>query len=162
MSDVLTKESIKALGAETRQDILKLLSERPYTSTEMAKKLNKHVTTVKEHLSMLEKSGFINKSNNTNKFVYYELSSKGYRITKNYSWIIVFSLSIVCLFIGAVNLIGLESVNVYQSAELKLNAPAALPQAVQTFQEPSFIGIAFIILALIGFAYLYIIKKKSK
>lgn len=153
MSDVLNRESIKALGTETRQQILKLLSERSYTSTELGKKLNKHVTTVKEHLDKLEKSGFIQKKDSTNKFVYYELSSKGHRITKNYSWVIIFSLSIVCLFVGIINLAGLESTASFDQT-LKVNAPAALPQAVEYAKPLPIFGIIFLILGIIGVVYL--------
>ncbi len=153
MSDILTKESLKTISEETRQEILKLLSERPYTSTELSKKLNKHVTTVKEHLAKLEKSDFVIKKESTNKFIYYELSLKGHRFSKGYEWIIIFSLSAVFIFAGLVNLTGIEKTALYDQA-LKINAPAALPQAIEYTKPMPIIGIIFIILGLVGIIYL--------
>src|SRR3989338_10197142 len=102
MAEILDKQTIKALGADARQDIMKMLTKRPYTASELAKMTRKHVTTVSEHLEVLEKSGLVKKKDSTNKWVYYTLTDKGEHLFKPqfYSWVVVFSLSIVFIFVG--------------------------------------------------------------
>src|SRR3989338_10327554 len=98
----LDKGTLKAISTETRQEILKMLSRRPYTASEIAKILGKHVTTISEHLSVLEKSGLAAKKDTKNKWLYYILTPKGEGIFKPqyYSWVIVLSVSILGLFTG--------------------------------------------------------------
>ena len=59
MAEILDKKMLKALSTETRQEIIKMLLKRPYTASELSKMLNRHVTTITEHLNILEKSGLI-------------------------------------------------------------------------------------------------------
>ena len=100
-NDILDKNDIKALSAESRQEILRLLEQRPYTSSEISRKIGKHVTTIKEHLNILESSGLVQKKPSANKWIYYELSNKGNRLTKtSNSWIIALSISILALVGG--------------------------------------------------------------
>ena len=61
MSEVLDSKTLKALSSETRQEIIKYLSKRPYTASELSKITKKHVTTITEHLDTLEKSGLVQK-----------------------------------------------------------------------------------------------------
>ena len=91
MPEQLTKEELKALGAEVRQKIVKLLSKRPYTASELSKILGKHVTTIAEHLGNLERSGLIRKKDDGHKWKYYVLTSKGEKLLKPqfYSWTIM-------------------------------------------------------------------------
>ena len=110
MPEVIDRQTIKALGIETRQDIMKMLANRPYTASEIAKIRKKHVTTIAEHLTVLEKSGLVRKKDSTNKWVYYELTERGEHLFKPqfYSWVVVLSLSIVFMFVGLLRLAGLN------------------------------------------------------
>lgn len=161
MAEVLDRSSLKALSADTRQDIIKLLGKRPHTASELSKKLNKHVTTVSEHLTTLEKSGLIRKKESTNKWVYYALTDKGERIFKPtyYSWIIILSLSVLALVFG------LNQMYLMETAET-LRAPAEDYKVVTgedlVSTETNIIGIILIVIALIGFAYLIIKMLKNK
>lgn len=102
MAEVLDKDILKALSSGTRQEILKLLSKRPHTASELAKLLNKHVTTVAEHIDALERSGLITKKETGNKWIYYTLAPKGDRLFKPqfYSWTLLLVLSVVGIFAG--------------------------------------------------------------
>lgn len=102
MTEVLDKDTLKALSTDTRQDIIKMLSNRPYTASEISKITKKHVTTVTEHLNVLEKSGLIHRKDSTNKWVYYELSDKGGRLfkTKIYSWVVMIAISALIFMFG--------------------------------------------------------------
>src|SRR3989338_6416961 len=112
MAEILDKQTIKALGADARQDIMKMLTKRPYTASELAKMTRKHVTTVSEHLEVLEKSGLVKKKDSTNKWVYYTLTDKGEHLFKPqfYSWVVVFSLSIVFIFVGFLRIFNNSSI----------------------------------------------------
>ncbi len=106
MTEILDKNTIKALAVEQRQEIMKFLAKRPYTASEIAKLTGKHVTTITQHLDVLEGSGLVKKKDSDNKWVYYTLAEKGERLFKPqfYSWVIVFSISIVLMSIGMLRL----------------------------------------------------------
>jgi DNA-binding transcriptional ArsR family regulator len=102
MTEVLDKDTLKALSTDTRQEIIKMLSNRPYTASEISKITNKHVTTITEHLNVLEKSDLIRRKESTNKWVYYELSDKGGRLFKPkiYSWVVMICVSALIFVFG--------------------------------------------------------------
>ncbi len=97
MAETLDRETLKALSTDTRQEIVKMLSKRPYTASEISKLMNKHVTTITEHLDVLEKAGLIHRKDSTNKWIYYTLTDKGQKIFKPayYTWVITLSLALV-------------------------------------------------------------------
>lgn len=72
----------KALSSGIRRDILGALKGRNgIILSDLARDLGKHVTTVKEHLQVLEKVGLVEKDRQLGrKFVFYSLSSDGARI----------------------------------------------------------------------------------
>jgi len=73
----IDKETIKALSADTRVDILKALSERRKTPTELSKQLDLASSTIVEHLRKLEDAGLIQRMETHHKWIYYEITSKG-------------------------------------------------------------------------------------
>lgn len=102
MPEQLTREELQALAVETRQDIVKLLSQRPHTQSELAKRLGKHVTTVAEHVTKLERSGLIEKRPDGHKWIYFKLSRKGEKLfaPRVYNWAIMLSVSVVAVVLG--------------------------------------------------------------
>jgi DNA-binding transcriptional ArsR family regulator len=173
MPEQLTKEELKALAAEARQEMLKMLSKRPYTASEIAKVMGKHVTTVTEHLDNLEKTGLIARKEDGHKWKYYVLTSKGEKLFKPqfYSWAIVLSISFVAIVIGG----GIFSsslfigASAYQRAEslsdsaaaIGAEAPAAPPQPPPVDLVP-LVPIALVILGLAGIAWALYLKRKAK
>ncbi len=167
MPEVLDRETIKALSTDTRQDIMKMLAKRPYTASEISKITGKHVTTVSEHLDVLEKTGLIRKKDSTNKWIYYELSDKGEHLFKPqfYSWVVVLSLSFLFIFIGALRMMDF-SLSSNTAGTLADNAPMmvqkaaseAIPAASQTPAAIAagidILGIGLIALGAIGLSYL--------
>ncbi|MEM4336423.1 MAG: winged helix-turn-helix domain-containing protein [Candidatus Woesearchaeota archaeon] len=67
---------IKALSADTRVKILKLLEKRRHTQAELAANLNISPPAIKEHLTILENSGLVLKSDEGYKWKYYLLTEK--------------------------------------------------------------------------------------
>ncbi|MBI4019400.1 MAG: winged helix-turn-helix transcriptional regulator [Candidatus Aenigmarchaeota archaeon] len=110
MPEVLDKDSLRALSAGTRQEIVKLLKGRPYTASELSKITGKHVTTISEHLDTLCKSGIIEKNDTGNKWLYYKLSGKGEKLFKPqyYSWILVLAISVFGIFFGLSGMFGMQ------------------------------------------------------
>lgn len=129
MTEILNRKTLKALSADTRQDIVKLVSQRPHTISELAKKTGKHVTTVKEHVQVLEKAELIEKRPSTNKWVYYTLTGKGEKLfkPKYYSWVVVLSLSVVLMFTGFLRM--------FQSSAQTIQTGAAKTSLAETGQS---------------------------
>ena len=160
MTEVLDRDSLKALSADTRQEIVKLLEKRPYTASELSKKLNKHVTTVSEHLLLLEKSGLVIRKDSSNKWIYYILTNKGEKIFKPayYSWVVILSISVLALVFGVQQLFSAGTVGEsYKAPTMEQAGDVAL----QSPDTGMVLGIILIIIAIIGFVYL-IIKKLRK
>lgn len=76
---VINNEQLRALSSDTRVEILKLLSERKYTVSEIAKRLNCSKSTIHEHIRKLEEAKLVERveSNYAPKWVYYRLTNKG-------------------------------------------------------------------------------------
>lgn len=66
-------QMFKALGDETRLNMVKLLSQRPWYGKEIAKKLNLSNSTVSHHLSLLTLNGFVTTEKVDNR-TYYSLN----------------------------------------------------------------------------------------
>lgn len=74
--------TLKAIVVESRLNILKLLSEKSYTLTDIANLLEMKPSTVKEHLDILVKAGLIEREETERKWKYYSLTFKGKMIAK--------------------------------------------------------------------------------
>ena len=82
MDDCITidKRVLKALGAETRINILKRLAEKRKTQSQLASDLGMAVPSVKEHLESLQKAELVERVDEGRKWKYYELTRKGRQI----------------------------------------------------------------------------------
>jgi DNA-binding transcriptional ArsR family regulator len=74
---ILDDKSFKALSAESRVNILKRLSERRMTLSELSKRLSLKNSTIKEHCTLLMNAELVKKIDEGRKWKYYELTSKG-------------------------------------------------------------------------------------
>src|SRR3989338_1394850 len=82
MSDEITinRDVLKAIGADTRVDILKALVARQKTQSEIASELKLSVPTVLEHLDHLAQAGLVEKLEEGRKWKYYRLTDTGRKI----------------------------------------------------------------------------------
>ena len=97
----IDKKTIAALSVESRIAILKSLSKRQMTPTELADELNFSKSTVHKHLQKLVAAGLVERVEH-NKWVYYRLTKKG-RIILSYNAVKVvflFTTSVLAL-VGA-------------------------------------------------------------
>src|SRR3989344_6260582 len=73
----LGSAEFKALSSDNRVKILKMLNERKYTLTEIAKKLELTSPSSKQHLDILLKSNLVELIDEGRKWKYYALTRKG-------------------------------------------------------------------------------------
>lgn len=79
---LIDKETLKAIAVETRLNILKLLTQKEYTLSDLSGMLGLGNSTVKEHLDTLCKAGLIKKEETDRKWKYYSLTFKGKRLVQ--------------------------------------------------------------------------------
>jgi DNA-binding transcriptional ArsR family regulator len=105
---VLDRKSFEALAVDTRVKILKSLKARRKTLTEIAKEEGMSVSGIKEHLSILESVGLIEKIDDGHKWKYYELTKKGREVVgpKEVRVLIILSTSILALLVSLVFMLG--------------------------------------------------------
>ncbi|MFH1066190.1 MAG: winged helix-turn-helix domain-containing protein [Nanoarchaeota archaeon] len=89
--------TLKAIVVESRLNILKLLSEKSYTLTDIANLLEIKPSTVKEHLDILVKAGLITKEETERKWKYYSLTFKGKMIVKPMEIKIMFMFAVTSI-----------------------------------------------------------------
>lgn len=112
---VLDRKSFEALAADTRVKILKSLSKRRKTLSELASELGMSVSGIKEHLETLESADLIRKIDDGHKWKYYDLTKKGDGIIspqhKGLKIMLLLSLSIVVFVASSFMLFSLTSVS---------------------------------------------------
>lgn len=77
MDVTLDKESFRALAADSRIKILKILHKRQHVQAELAHELGLSIPAVKEHLDALVKAGLVERKEEGRKWKYYALTLKG-------------------------------------------------------------------------------------
>ncbi|MBN3037752.1 MAG: winged helix-turn-helix transcriptional regulator [Candidatus Diapherotrites archaeon] len=77
----LDRSKIKLLASDTRADIIKSLSERRKTLTELSNELCLAPSSMTEQLKKLEDGGLVRKVDEKHKWKYYELTSESKDIT---------------------------------------------------------------------------------
>jgi len=109
LSDIISLniKTFKALSSQKRIKILKSLNDRQMTLSELSKQLNLSKSTLHENLSILIDAGLIKRVEWSNKFVYYKLSDKGWKLLNYKGYLkvtISFTFSIIFLIVGLENL----------------------------------------------------------
>lgn len=97
---VIDRKTLKALAVDTRMDILRLLSEKDYTLSDIASMLGLKCSTVKEHLDKLVDAGLVCKEKTGRKWKFYYLTFKGKILVKPFEVKILFAF--VITFIAAI------------------------------------------------------------
>ena len=102
---LIDRKTLKAISSDTRMDLLKHLSNRRYTLSELSKKMDLKNPTIKEHLDNLIDSNLVKKEESENKWKYYSLTRKGKKIIQpeEVNVLFAFSFSLLsALTLGAV------------------------------------------------------------
>lgn len=103
----VSKDLMKAVSANTRTQILRALENRQMTASELSRHLDKHVTTVAEHLELLHQSNLVERIERPGrKWIYYKLSKIGRQILhpQPYRIVLVLALSFISLSLGLLSI----------------------------------------------------------
>jgi len=76
---LIDRETLKAIAVDTRINILKILSKKSYTLSDISDMLGLGASTVKEHLDTLLEAKLVKKEETDRKWKYYSLTFKGRR-----------------------------------------------------------------------------------
>lgn len=156
--EISTKD-IGILTDKTRKSILKQLSKRKYTVSELSRILNLSKPTILYHLTILESMGYVKKIEDDRKWVYYGLTDLGHNFLKWSRIKVVIAIVALALIVAVAILFvfGLESTN--QRPTMGGFSHIAITLLVLTI----FLVITLSILFIIGiFAYsAYLISKSS-
>lgn len=151
---------VKALASSTRIEILKKLSERNHTISELSRALNLSKPTVLHHMRILEDAGFIKRVEDGRKWVYYQLTERGKMILKLRRIKLVLS---AMLFILPAALL-LSFLN-----SLKMGAPIRKASEAVSYDLTSELGgfeisfeLIFLLLFIISLLAYLLVRKKLK
>ncbi|HDP74239.1 MAG TPA: ArsR family transcriptional regulator [Candidatus Woesearchaeota archaeon] len=77
---VVDFKTIKALSVDARLNIIRAISDKPKTLTDLSDELGLAASTIKEHLESLVQAALIEREETDRKWKYYTLTRKGERI----------------------------------------------------------------------------------
>ncbi len=103
---ILDQQTFKALAVDSRVKILKELSKRQKTQSELAEAMGLSVATVKEHLDKMREANLIKIKDADRKWKYYFLTEKGKCVLfpeRKKIWVILTSLIFMVVFSGFVS-----------------------------------------------------------
>ena len=121
---VVTRDVLKAIGADTRIEILKSLEERQKTQSELALELKLAAPTVLEHLEHLAHAGLVEKLEEGRKWKYYKLTKTGKKIVSKTPVNVVMLLGFSIMFALAALLL------ISQKAAFFVSSPQAPTMAI--------------------------------
>ncbi len=98
---VIDRKTLKALGADTRLEILRVLHEHQRTLTELAAVLEMSHSTVKEHMEVLAQAELVKCDDAGRKWKYYSLTRKGLKIVAPEEVTALFVFGLSGLTVGA-------------------------------------------------------------
>ncbi|MBI4018120.1 MAG: winged helix-turn-helix transcriptional regulator [Candidatus Aenigmarchaeota archaeon] len=175
--------TMKAIATSTRKEIVRLLRNRPYTASELSRILGKHVTTISEHMGILEKSGLISRKDGS-KWVYYNLTRKGENLFRsNYSWAVMLSMFFLIaaagtylyasqqgVFMARGTVTGAQEAasaaqkaeSADQSAEPAGQSPPAEPPAPEPMNPDLILGLVLAFIGITGIVYAAIRNLRAK
>lgn len=166
---VLDKDTFKALSVESRINILKLLTTRNHTLTEIAESLELSNSTVKEHLDVMVKADLVKQIDSGHKWKYYKLSFKGKNFIQPKEVKVLFAFAISAITaIGATFYLIKPLLQKTSSEMFAAKAMDAAPIAMRAFDVAEASGVepntkALITLTvslfLVGLTLGYLIKK---
>jgi DNA-binding MarR family transcriptional regulator len=165
----VSREMLKAIGAESRIGILKALRERQKTQSELATELKLSAPTVLEHATQLEKAGLIERipEEVERKWKYYRLTKTGRNLVERKRMNMVLLLSgslfaaLASIYLVLSPLAGQpQPVPVMAVAEAKtLATAAAVPQSAYQLGSIELVALGVSIFVAAACVW-YLIKKK--
>ncbi len=156
----LDQQTLKALAAETRVKMLKLLDKKPLTQSDLASELKMSLPTIGEHLQALAHADLVEREETTRKWKYYSLTQKA-RILLHPNtttiWFVLglFLFSAAATFLSAINYFTspvFERQMVVAKAEAIMQAAPTIADAAVVAPSPTLLitfGITMIVLLVV-------------
>lgn len=158
---IISKEMLRAINSDTRICILKSLSERQKTQTELATELKRSLPTVLEHIEQLETARLIVqlKDEKERKWKYYALTKTGRAIIekKRMNFVLLLVSSMLAAF-GSLYL--LLSTQYSQPAVLAINQTSSHAQ-IPISSLPLLELVIFVIAIIVSLLAVYWLVKKK-
>ncbi len=133
---LIDKETLKAIALDTRLNILKLLSKKRYTLSDIAEILGFGNSTVKEHLDILSKADLIKKEDTERKWKYYSLTFKGKRLIEPREIKVLFAFITTLIAAVGMTFVFAKNFLVKGSQTFAAEAPRALaPNLMEAAKE---------------------------
>ncbi len=152
VEETLELSDIRMLDSKVRVEILKLLSRRRATVSELSRSLGMSKSTVLYHLMKLKEGGFVTRmENGERKWVYYELSERGRQVLKYRK--INIALLLTSSFFAMI------------AGILQMERHAALKPGVKGVQAESYLfysGLVFITVSILLLAIAFVLWWKQK
>lgn len=161
---ILDRDVLKVLSADTRMDILKMLSDGGRTPSFVAKKLKKSDPTIIGHLKALEEAGLVKRTNAPGKkWVFYSLTERGTGIvsSKSRRLVVILGLSVFALFgsIGSFAASMHSETSFRLAADMEGMAAQATNDAANVVSSPDqallYVALALVAASAIGFGYYF-------
>jgi len=145
-------KNAKALMNKTRITILKILSNRRYTPSELSKILGLTKPTILYHLSILESAGYVKKIN-SRKWTYYELTDLGLLILK------LRRVRVILITVSIVTVVLLSLLSLIRVLRPKSSIkPIPKPLGGEIFLVDLVVVILILVLLLILMMYYLVVK----
>lgn len=163
MDKELDRETLKALSSDTRTAILKELRGKDRTPTSLAGELDRHKSTVVEHLDVLKEAGLVEKNDlEGRRRVEYSLTRKGKKAISSSRLTLVLSASIIGVLGGSASLIyalltsgqgTMDTLAAQKAAEKMVNASGEGSKTVQVGEPLLFLGSIIVAASVLGLIY---------
>jgi DNA-binding MarR family transcriptional regulator len=130
---VVDFKTIKALSVDARLNIIRAISGKPKTLTDLSDELGLAASTIKEHLESLVQAGLIEREETDRKWKYYSLTRKGQRIIGKSETSAVFLL-FTSIFFAIAGFAGLLVRFLSRSAPGKMLVRSAMPDTMEILE----------------------------
>ena len=161
---LLDRKTIKTLSGDTRLDILKSLTYRRKTITELSKEFNMAPATIHEHMEKLEDAGLVIREETGHKWVYFNLTGKATTLIKpGVSIPVQIMLSVVGILMFGFGVLRYATgmPRMLQAPEAVPTAVGAIDKAVNVFpQQIDYLSLGMIIIGLVIVLLVLIINRK--
>ena len=167
----LDRKAFKALSSDSRVAILKSLSARRKTLSELSSELGMSMSAMKQHMDSLVRAGLVEKKDDGHKWKYYELTKTGKNVVSHGDmriFVMIGISAVAFIFTGyrlfSGRLFSYSTGLAEQSSMLDKEGSLAAPAMAPAVPDASFYMAGFILSALIlfiGVSYAAIKRKNN-
>ncbi|MGM5488199.1 MAG: winged helix-turn-helix domain-containing protein [Nanobdellota archaeon] len=159
-SVTIDMDTLKALSVDARLSVLKALSGKKMTQSELSEEIGLSAATLHEHLSKLQSAGLIEKEETDRKWKYYSLTRKGKDIVEPRERTVIFSLFALLLVGAWSGYLFLRQFFVNRTEAMESDIRTLAAETAPASPELAWGFVFFVALLLIGACAGYLLKKR--